>query len=87
MEIRKGMAAIGVLLVFWGRGIFAAESEQLLAQVGEKVITLQEFLALASLIPALNSQGDVESGKRKRGSNQPTSLREGGCRADSGSGC
>jgi hypothetical protein len=65
MEMRKGMAAIGVLLVFWGRGAFAAEGEQILAQVGEEVITVQEFLALASLIPALNSQGDVETGKRK----------------------
>jgi EpsD family peptidyl-prolyl cis-trans isomerase len=65
MEMRKGMAAIGVFLVFWGRGAFAAEGEQILAQVGEEVITVQEFLALASLIPALNSQGDVETGKRK----------------------
>jgi hypothetical protein len=65
MEMRKGMAAIGVLLVFWGRSAFAAEGEQILAQVGEEVITVQEFLALASLIPALNSQGDVETGKRK----------------------
>ena len=63
--MRKGMAAIGVLLVFWGRSAFAAEGEQILAQVGEEVITVQEFLALASLIPALNSQGDVETGKRK----------------------
>ena len=36
-----------------------------MAQVGEEVITVQEFLALASLIPALNPQGDVETGKRK----------------------
>ena len=63
--MRKGMAAVGVLLVFWGRGAFGAEGEQILAQVGEEAITVQEFLALAALIPALNSQGDVETGKRK----------------------
>jgi hypothetical protein len=65
VEMRKGMAAIGVLLVFWGRGAFAAEGEQILAQVGEEVITVQEFMALVPLIPALNPQGDVDTGKRK----------------------
>ena len=66
--MRKGMAVtatVGVLLVFWGKSIFGAEGEQILAQVGEEVITVQEFLALASLIPAINSQGDVEAGKRR----------------------
>jgi EpsD family peptidyl-prolyl cis-trans isomerase len=65
MEMRKGMAAIGFLLVCWGRGAFAAEGEQILAQVGEEVITVQEFLAFVSLIPSQNLQGDVEAGKRK----------------------
>lgn len=63
--MRKGMAAMGVLLVFWGRAAFAAEGEQILAHVGEEVITVQEFRAFASLIPALHSQGDAETGKRK----------------------
>jgi hypothetical protein len=36
-----------------------------LAQVGEEVITVQEFQALVSLIPTLSPQGDVEIGKRK----------------------
>ena len=63
--MRKGMVTIGVLLVFWGRGAFAVEGEQILAQVGEEVITVQEFLALVSLIPAMTPQGDVETGKRK----------------------
>ncbi len=63
--MRKGIVAIGVLLVLWGRGAFAAEGEQILAQVGEEVITVQEFLALVSVIPALTPQGDVEAGKRK----------------------
>jgi hypothetical protein len=63
--MRTAIAAIGVLIVFWGRGAFAAEGEQILAQVGEEVVTVQEFLALVPLIPALNPQGDVETGKRK----------------------
>ena len=63
--MRKGMVVIGVLLVFLGRGAFAAEGDQVLAQVGEEMITVQEFLALASIIPAMTPQGDVETGKRK----------------------
>ncbi len=63
--MRKGMAAIGVLLVFCGRGVFAGEGEQILAQVGEEAITVQEFLAFVSLIPSQNLQGDAEAGKRK----------------------
>lgn len=42
-----------------------AAGEQVLAKVGKEVITVQDFLVLAPLAPALSQQGDTESGKQQ----------------------
>jgi hypothetical protein len=48
-----------------GLSALAAGEEKVLARVGEAVITVEELPQIAPMLPALNSHGDAEEGKRK----------------------
>lgn len=64
--MQKGLVAVvSALLIISGGVAFAAESDKVLAKVGEETIMLQEFTEMLPMLSAFNLPGGSEAGKRK----------------------